>query len=232
MYGVHGPNIFKMKPDVPNNIVQGLQTASHGNSASTDLFTALKGDTCEATVYPGGIFGRISRYYAPRDFTTFTAQSPSPHLLSNRWASIDCSSTLSIFLSDPTSEYPNSGKHSETGSGVARYISSRNVFILPRKFAERPSKFLFQIARGSGATLNECTFLQKCKPLGSSQKEHFRVSLREVLGSTLFLLGKTWRNKRRLPSSTMNRSGACQYRTHRVPYQVNFYMWAQAWPTV
>ena len=52
-----------------------------------------------------------------------------------------------------------------------------------------------QIARGSGATLSECTFFEKC----ASPKdftEHLMASLTKAVGLHLFLLGKTRRNKK------------------------------------
>ena len=41
------------------------------------------------------------------------------------------------------------------------YISSEEVFSSFNNSDSRPSNFLFQIARGSGATLSECTFFKK-----------------------------------------------------------------------
>ena len=41
------------------------------------------------------------------------------------------------------------------------YISSEEVFSSLNNSDSRPSNFLFQIARGSGATLSECTFSSK-----------------------------------------------------------------------
>ena len=41
------------------------------------------------------------------------------------------------------------------------YISSEEVFSSLNNSDSRPSNFLFQIARGSGATLSECTFFSK-----------------------------------------------------------------------
>ena len=65
---------------------------------------------------------------------------------------------------------------------------------------------MFQIARGSGATLSECTFsskkhtsLSKKHTPPKDPKKRYMVSLKKALGRRLFLLGKTWRNKTRLP---------------------------------
>ena len=41
------------------------------------------------------------------------------------------------------------------------YISSKEVFSSLNNSDSRPSHFLFQIARGSGATLSECTFSRR-----------------------------------------------------------------------
>jgi hypothetical protein len=40
-------------------------------------------------------------------------------------------------------------------------------------------------------------FSKECTPL-EDLKKHYMVSLKKALGRRLFLLGKTWRNKKRL----------------------------------
>jgi hypothetical protein len=45
--------------------------------------------------------------------------------------------------------------------GAAGYISSEEIFSFFNNQNSRPSNFLFQIARGSGATLSECAFSRK-----------------------------------------------------------------------
>jgi hypothetical protein len=94
----------------------------------------------------------------------------------------------------------------------------------------RPSNFLSQIARGSGATLSECTF--------SSKK---RTSLRRFLQekTTSRLLFERTRTRlvspseareiRRLSSSTMKCSRACRCGTDRVPQRCDYKSWALAW---
>ena len=68
-----------------------------------------------------------------------------------------------------------------------------------RNFKTRPSSYLFQIARGSGATLRWMYFFfKKHKPL-EDPKKRYTVSLRKALRQRLYLLGRTWRNKTRLP---------------------------------
>jgi hypothetical protein len=57
-------------------------------------------------------------------------------------------STSSVFSSDPYFEY----QYTDTGSGAIGYISSMNVFSFG------PLNSLFQIARGSRATLTEALF--------------------------------------------------------------------------
>jgi hypothetical protein len=47
------------------------------------------------------------------------------------------------------------------GLGAAGYISSGKIFKFFNPEFLRPFNFLFQIARGSEATLSECTFLRK-----------------------------------------------------------------------
>ena len=62
---------------------------------------------------------------------------------------------------DPLSEFFFSKKNSDICSGAAGYISSEEIFSFSNDNDSRPSNFLFQIARGSGATLSECTFSLK-----------------------------------------------------------------------
>jgi hypothetical protein len=77
--------------------------------------------------------------------------------------------SLSIFFLDPSIDY----KYSDEGSRVAGYIFLEDVFKFFVKILQRrPSNSLFQIARGSGATLSECTFIKKCTPLRSQEAIH------------------------------------------------------------
>ena len=67
-------------------------------------------------------------------------------------------------------------------------------------FKTRPSSSLFQIARGSGATLRWMYFfLRKSAHHSEDPKKRYMVSLRKALRPHLYLLGRTWRNKMRLP---------------------------------
>jgi hypothetical protein len=52
-------------------------------------------------------------------------------------------------------------KNLERCSGAAGYILSTEIFSFFNNQNSRPSKFLFQIARGSGATQSECPFSLK-----------------------------------------------------------------------
>jgi hypothetical protein len=60
-------------------------------------------------------------------------------------------------------------KNPKICSGAAEYISSEEMFNFFNNQNSRPSNFLFQIARGSGATLNECArhskYFFKIRPL-------------------------------------------------------------------
>jgi hypothetical protein len=56
---------------------------------------------------------------------------------------------------DPLSEFLTIKKNLERCSGDAGYISSWEMFSFVNNKKSRPSNFLFQIARGSGATLSE-----------------------------------------------------------------------------
>ena len=78
------------------------------------------------------------------------------------------------------------------------YISSEEAFSSLNNLDSRPSNFLFQIARGSGATLSECTFSSKKRTSLSKKhtppkdpKKRYMVSLKKSLGRCLFLLDKT-----------------------------------------
>ena len=78
------------------------------------------------------------------------------------------------------------------------YISSEEVFSSLNNSDSRPSNFLLQIARGSGATLSECTFSsKKCTSLSKKHtpledpKKRYMVSLKKALERRLFLLDKT-----------------------------------------
>ena len=53
------------------------------------------------------------------------------------------------------------------------YISSEEVFSSLNNSDSRPSNFLFQIARGSGATLSECTFFFKKR--ARHQEDFFKI---------------------------------------------------------
>jgi hypothetical protein len=111
---------------------------------------------------------------------------------------------------DPLSEFLTIKKNLKRCSGAAGYIASKEIFSFLNNQNSRPSIFLFQIARGSGATLSECPF--------SSKK---RTSLKRLLQdkTTSRLHVERTRNKldssgnageiRRSSSSTMKCSGAC-----------------------
>jgi hypothetical protein len=72
-------------------------------------------------------------------------------------------------------------KNLDICSGAAGYISSDEMFSFSNDKNSRPSNFLFQIARGSGATLNECAFSSKKKAhvtqKTSLRQDHFKASL-------------------------------------------------------
>jgi hypothetical protein len=95
--------------------------------------------------------------------------------------------------------YPSSfwKKNPDIGLGVAGYIPSGEIFQFFSLEFLRPSNFLFQIARGSGATLSECLFLWKCA-------HHSRIFSRKTTSRFLFERtwiklvspGETWRNKK------------------------------------
>jgi hypothetical protein len=88
------------------------------------------------------------------------------------------------------------------------YISSEEIFSFFNDKNLRPSNFLFEIARGSGATLSEC-------PFSSKKRTSLRRLLQENITSRL-LFERTRTNlvspseareTKRLSSSTIKRSG-------------------------
>jgi hypothetical protein len=109
-------------------------------------------------------------------------------------------------------------KNPDICSGAAGYISSYEIFNFSNEKNSRPFNFLFQIARGSGATLSECTFSsKKCTSLKRLLQDKTTSRLHvERTRTKLDSPGKA-RETRRPSSSTMKCSGACQGGTHRVP---------------
>jgi hypothetical protein len=69
--------------------------------------------------------------------------------------------TLENMTKDPIIEFFLNKKNPDICSGAAGYISSDEIFSFSNNKNSRPSNFLFQIARGSGATLSECAFSLK-----------------------------------------------------------------------
>jgi hypothetical protein len=66
--------------------------------------------------------------------------------------------TLENMTKDPITEFFLYKKNTDICSGAAGYISSDEILSFSNDKNSRPSNFLFQIVRGSGATLSECTF--------------------------------------------------------------------------
>ena len=88
---------------------------------------------------------------------------------------------LENMTKDPISEFFLNQKNLDICSGAAGYISSEEIFSFSNDNDSRPSNFLFQIARGSGATLDECTFFEKAHVTKktSSRQDHFKASRRK-----------------------------------------------------
>ena len=68
---------------------------------------------------------------------------------------------LENMTKDPISEFFLNQKNPDICSGAAGYISSEEIFSFSNDKDLRPSNFLFQKARGSGATLSERPFSSK-----------------------------------------------------------------------
>ena len=91
---------------------------------------------------------------------------------------------LENMTKDPISEFFLNQKNLDICSGAAGYISSEEIFSFSNDNDSRPSNFLFQIARGSGATLSECTFFFEKAHVTkktSSRQDHFKASRRKNL---------------------------------------------------
>ena len=86
---------------------------------------------------------------------------------------------LKNMTKDPISEFFLNQKNPDICSRAAGYISSEEIFSFSNDNDSRPSNFLFQIARGSGATLSECTFFFEkvhVTKKTSSRQDHFKAS--------------------------------------------------------
>jgi hypothetical protein len=121
-------------------------------------------------------------------------------------------------IKDPLSEFFLNKRTQIYARGLHGTYPQKRFSVFPTIKIQDPPTFLFQIARGSGATLSEYTF---------SSKKH--TSLRRLLQekTTSRLLFERTRTRlvspsearetRRLSSSTMKRSEACRCGTHSVP---------------
>jgi hypothetical protein len=105
---------------------------------------------------------------------------------------------------DPISEFFFNKKNPDICSGATKYISSEEIFSFFNVKNSRPSNFLFQIARDSGATLSECPFSsKKCTSLRRLAQDRTTLRLHvERTRTKLDSPGKA-RETRRPLSSTM-----------------------------
>jgi hypothetical protein len=88
--------------------------------------------------------------------------------------------TLENMTKDPITKFFLNKKNLDICLGAAGYISLDEIFSFSNNKKSRPSNFLFQIARGSGATLSECAFFFEKAHVTqrtSSRKDHFKASL-------------------------------------------------------
>jgi hypothetical protein len=121
--------------------------------------------------------------------------------------------SLSIFFLDPSADY----KYFDIGSGAAGYISLADASkIFDKELKTRPSNSLFQIARGLGATLIECTF-PKSAHHSKISRSATRFHSRKHSDDACFYSAKPEGTRRGFQSSTMKCSGAYQCGTHRIP---------------
>jgi hypothetical protein len=109
--------------------------------------------TCEFTVHQDGISKGIFQHYTTRDRAAFNHTTTNYHLPLTR-------------LPENTTNGPpvrvlSIQKNPDKGSRAIGYVSSGKIFSFFNSKNSRPSNFLFQIARGSGAILSECPFSLK-----------------------------------------------------------------------
>ena len=82
------------------------------------------------------------------------------------------------------------------GSGAAGYISSENAFkFLQKGITDKTLQLFVLNSERLGGYTQWMHFTGKCTPL-KDFKKHYMASLRKTLGQSLFLLSKTWRNKK------------------------------------
>jgi len=108
---------------------------------------------------------------------------------------------------DPISEFFLNQKNPNICSGATGYISSEEIFSFSNDNDSRPSNFLFQIARGSGATLSECTFFfekahvtKKTSSRQTTSRPHDKKNLDRAISEFFFIkdLGKCSGTLRRI----------------------------------
>jgi hypothetical protein len=108
---------------------------------------------------------------------------------------------------DSPSKFLTTEKNSDVCSGAAGYISWEETFSFFNQ-SSRSSNFLSQISKRLGGYTQWVQFFFKKLHVTwktTSKQDHFKASRRKNL---------EWR---KFSSSTMKYSGACRYRTHRVP---------------
>ena len=138
---------------------------------------------------------------------------------------------LENMTKDPISEFFLNQKNPDICSGAAGYISSEEIFSFSNDNDSRSFNFLFQIARGSGATLSECTFSSKERTSLKRLLQDRTTSRLHVERTRPAWFARQAGETRRLPSSTIKCSRACRCGTHKVPQRSDYGPWALAWPT-
>jgi hypothetical protein len=176
----------------------------------------------EDTVLKEGISGRICQHCTTHDWVAFILNHHLPPTSDRKQAiwEHDKRPSIRVLIEQ---------KNQDLCSGAAGYISLEEIFSFFNSKNPRPFNFLFQIARGSGATLSEFPF--------SSEK---RTSLRKFLqeNTTSRLLFERTRTRlvspseareiRRLLNLTIKCLGACRCGTHRVPQRYDYKSWVLA----
>jgi hypothetical protein len=195
------------KSTVPANSVQSSQTAFQRCSTCHYTFIVQKDDMREAIVYLDGIFRRISQYCVPRHwmFSLLNAYRLTYFLTSSLALNIFANPEY-IFLRSYNWVHLFTEVLGYRLGGCRTYILRKCFLFFLRNLQKRPSNSLFQTARGSGATLSECTFQEKCTSLRVLRSTPWSL-FRKYLDKACFY-SERLRETGRLPSSTMIRSGA------------------------
>jgi hypothetical protein len=203
--GIHRPRSGVHGPSPPTNQTKkGFKEVTESSKGKTT--------THEDTVLEEGISRRKCQHCTIRDWTTFILNHHLPPTPNKKQAIWEYDKKPSIRVLEQ--------KNQDTCSGAAWYISLEEFFSFSNDQNPRPSNFLSQIARGSGATLSECPFSLK-------KRTSLRGFLQEKTISRL-LFERIW-TRLVSPSEAKETRRLCG--THKVSQRYDYKSWALAWHT-